>query len=127
MMSSKKGQFVILTSMILLVTGIIIYSQETVNTYKNPEHDFYILESLEKEVCALITITNGTNLPVVIPQMETDTGEFCSKRGLNCLLEIKNTTQVPFNGNWSMHNYSYYNYTLALQSNYLNYSNTFTC
>ena len=127
MMASRKGQFLILTSMILLITGIIIYSQETVNTYKNPNHDFYILDPLKKEVCGLVTVTNGTNLPIVTSQMETDTGEFCSKRGLYCNLTIINTTQVPFSGNWSMHNYTHYNYTLEVRSSYLNYSNTFTC
>lgn len=128
MMQSKKGQFILLSAALLLATGIIIYSQETVNTYKNPSSDFHIINSLENEVCKLVTTTNGSNLPNSVESVVEDTAIYCQNRGnINCSLSIINTTQVPFGGNWSMHNYTHYNYSLWYNTSFLEYNNSFTC
>lgn len=127
MIFHKKSQFLILSVMLLLATSIIIYSQETVNTYKNPSYENLIINSLEKEVCDLVKTTNGTNLPVVVNNTQNDTSQYCNNRAHQCNLNIVNTTEVPYNGNWSQHNYTHYNYSLYYNTSVITYNKSFTC
>lgn len=124
---NTKGQLLIVSAMLLFAVSIFIYSQETVNTYKFPSQDFFIVDSLESEVCNVVRKTNGSNLPEVMNNTKEDTSSYCQNRDLSCTLVIVNTTQVPFNGNWSQHNYSLYNYSLELTSDSLSYNASFTC
>ena len=127
MFKSKKSQFLILSVMILIATGIIIYSQETQNTYKSPDQENFIIDSLKKEVCGIVKITNGSNLPLVINNITNDTNKYCIKRKVECELVIINTTQVPYNGNWSKHNYTHYNYSLYYNTTGITYNSSFIC
>ena len=126
-MNQKKGQFLILSAMLLFSASIFIYSQETVNTYKIPSSNFLDIESIQQEVCGLVKTTNGSNLPTAINNSEEDTSSYCNNRDVGCNLTIENTTAVPNNGNWSQHNYTHYNYSLIYKSSELEYNSSFTC
>lgn len=127
MFFSKKAQFFILSGMLLFLLLFFIYSLETDNSYIVKFSKNSILDNIVYETCIIGKNSNGTQIDGRFDSYELNVLNYCISRGLSCNLTIINNTQIPPLGNWSLLNYTHYNYNIDYNSDNFNVSFDFNC
>lgn len=124
---AKKGQFLILSGLFILLLSIFIYSLETDNTYILNLKDSSIVENIQFETCKVLKMSNGTQIisreAILIQNIEN----YCFQRDVVCNLTLINNTIVPPFGNFSLLNYTHYNLSLEISQGSKNYNSQFKC
>ena len=127
MFNQKKGQFLVLSAAFLVLLLVFTYSLETENFYIQNSAEKHIINNIIYETCQIGYLSNGTQLNGSLNNWSLDINSYCNGLGKTCGLLITNNSQIPPSGNWSLLNYSHYNYTLNFQGNSINSINTFSC
>ncbi|MDA3856502.1 MAG: hypothetical protein PF569_09685 [Candidatus Woesearchaeota archaeon] len=127
MIKNKKSQLFLLSSLFLLLLLIFIYSIETENTYIVKSGKFNLLNNIVYETCKVGKFSNGTYIDSRYLEFENDLESYCISYGYLCNLTITNNTIIPPSGNWSLLNYTHYDYHIDYRYEGYNYSSSFIC
>lgn len=127
MKKNKKSQLFIISSLFLILLLIFIYSIETENTYIVKSGKFNLLNNIVYETCNVGKLSNGTFIDSRYNEFEVNVESYCLSYGYLCNLTIVNNTIVPPGGNWSLLNYTHYNYHIDYSYEGYEYSNSFIC
>lgn len=121
----KKSQFFILSFLFLMLLLVFISSLETKNTYiiKGTEND--IVENIVYETCMIARMSNGTYIENRFVEFSNDVSGYCNGKGIYCLLNITNNTQIPTN--LSKINYTLFDYNIQLNTSQYYHKSNFTC
>lgn len=123
----KKGQFLILSGMFIILLSIFIYSLETDNYYKVNLKDSNVVENIQSQTCNVLKLSNGSQLFNRKDQIIQIVEEYCLQRNIYCSLSIVNNTIIPPLGNFTLLNYTHYNLSLELMNSTKNYNSSFIC
>ena len=127
MIRGKKGQFLILSVLLLITAMTIIYSMEVTNSYKPTTSERMVEGSIEWEVCRFMEGVNGSVIDYLGENIEEGVEVYCDVNGVNCGMDIINITEVPYEGNWSLHNHTHYEFVLSYESSIVNNERKFVC
>lgn len=122
---SKKSQFLVLSSMILLGLLLFIYSEETQNTYITSSSKLSLLENIKHEVCEVGKRSNGTFIDSRFTNITINISSYCSDFGFVCNVTIDKESEAPVD--LTFLNYTYYNYSIEYVNNGFNSTRRFTC
>ena len=122
---TKSGQLFIISSFLLLIGLVFIYSLETENSYIANFGESIIIENIIYETCELGYQSNGSYIETHFTNFQNLVNQNCLNKTYKCELTI--TKQLSAPTNLSLLNFTHFNYNLKFTSNTLNYSNTITC
>lgn len=127
MLKNKKSQFLILSTLFLLLLLIFSYSLGTENSYITKKSKFNLLDNIIYETCQIGRNSNGTFIDSRYSNFTLDVKNYCQEFNYNCTLSIINNTAIPPLGNWSLLNYTHYNYSIYYEFDGFKYNNDFSC
>lgn len=127
MRQSKKGQFLIFSTLILLILLIFIYSIETDNSYIKNSAKNHILQNVVHETCMVARGLSGTELNASLYLFSSDVSSYCSEFGVTCNLTVVNNTAIPPSGDWDLLDYTHYDLSLVYNNSNLEFSQTILC
>ena len=122
---SKKGQFLIFSTVFFVLLLLFIYSQETVNSYIIKPNKNNILNNVVYETCQIGKMSNGSYIDSRFGNFTQDVDSYCNSFGYLCNLTI--TKQVGAPTNLSLLNYTFYDYDINYSNDGFYYSSNFTC
>lgn len=125
MMKNKSGQFFIISSFILFLLLVFIYSLETQNTYIVNSAESLLVENIIYETCEIGITSNGSYLDSRFSSFENSIENYCSSINFNCNLTTIKSAGAP--ANLSLLNYTFYNFTIDFQGNVLDIEKDFNC
>ena len=125
--TKKKSQAFIISAMFLFLLMIFIYSQETQNTYIVKSGEYNLVKNIIYETCYIGTTSNGSFIDNRYSTFKNNIYSHCQNIEKICNLTITNNTQIPPLGNYSLLNYTHYNYHLTYLTEHISYSINFTC
>lgn len=123
----KKSQFFILSGMLLFLLLFIIYSLETENSYISKFSDDTILNNIVYETCVIGKNSNGTQIDGRYSSFSLNVSDYCESMNNYCNLSITPNVVIPPEGNWSLLNYTHYDYHIDYGWNGYNTSFDFNC
>ncbi len=124
---NNKSQIIVLACAFLFLIFLYIYSLETMNSYINMPPKTTILQVVADEVCYLAYRSSGEDLDLRLKMVNSSLLEYCNSEGLLCSFDIIPYGEVPPLGNWSLLNYSYYNFSLFVSDSTFNFTREFKC
>ena len=127
MINSKKSQLFILSAVVMILLLIYIYSQETENSYIVKNGQLSLIDNVIHETCQIGYLSNGSYIDQRYSNFTGEVSTYCSSFGYSCSLLITNNTQIPPSGNYSLLNYTHYNYSIDYEYRTLSISKNFTC
>jgi len=113
--------------MFLFLIILFIYSLETDNFYITKFSKNTILDNIIYETCVIGRNSNGTQIDQRLKMFVNNVSNYCGERGSYCELLITNNTPIPPSGNWSLLNYTHYDYHIDYNWKGLNTSLDFVC
>lgn len=122
---SKKGQFLIISSLFLILLLIFIYSLETENFYIGETSKISLLDNAIYETCYIGKNSNGTYIENRYLNFSGELSAYCLNMGYVCNLTIVNNTVIP--SNESLINYTLFDYSIVYEYDGLEYLKDFTC
>lgn len=123
----KKSQFLILSGLFVILLVIFIYSLETDNTYIPILGDSYLLENIEFETCKVLKMSNGTQIENRLDFLSINIPIYCNNRNNQCVFSYQNITTIPPGGNYSLLNYTHFNYSLEINQSSKNINKKIIC
>jgi len=113
--------------MFLFLIVLFIYSIETENFYITKFSKNTILDNIVYETCIVGKNSNGTQINNRFKMFANNVSDYCNESGNYCDLIIINNTAIPPLGNWSLLNYTHYDYHIDYKWRGLNTSLDFVC
>ena len=126
-LKSKKSQFLIISFMFILLLLLFIYSLETDNTYIPSNWENTIVLSFIEQTCYLGKMVNGTYINQTYVELTQFVSSYCDEKIFDCELVIQNNTLIPPQGNFSLLNYTHYDYTVFFSLGNLSKEVEFRC
>ncbi len=126
-MKTKKGQFLVFSIFLFLSFLLFTYSIETENSYISSSGKNYIQKSIFYETCQIGYSSNGSQIESRYSDFASNLGQYCTDLGITCYLSIENNTQVPPLGNYSLLNYSHFDYSLYYLNGGFQVNMSFRC
>jgi len=124
---SKKSQFLVISSLFLFLLIIFTYSFGTENSYIIKKSKFNLLNNVISETCMVGKLSNGTNIEPRFSNLTLSFKNYCWDLGYDCKLEIVNNTQIPPSGDWTLLNYTHFNYFIDYDFDGFKYEGSFNC
>jgi len=124
---NTKSQFLIFSGLFFILLLIFFYSLGTENSYITKKSKFNLLDNIIYETCEIGKNSNGSLIDQRYSNFTLNIENYCLEYNYNCSLSIINNSQIPPNGNWSLLNYTHYNYSIYYYFEGFEYSGDFTC
>lgn len=125
MFYSKKGQFIIISVLLLILVLIFTYYQETDNSYIVKSSKYNLLDNIIYETCLVGRNSNGTYIQVRFDSFTNNVSSYCLDSGYVCNLTIQNNSIIP--SNESLINYTLFDYHIEYNASGYVYSGDFNC
>lgn len=123
--NNRSGQLFIISSFLLILSLVFIYSQETQNSYIVHFTDSIIIEDIIYESCEIGYTSNGTFIESRFSSFENYINLDCQNNFYNCQLTI--TKQIAAPTNLSLLDFTHFDFELSYDSQNVNYSNQYIC
>lgn len=124
-MKNKRGQLFLLSTFMILLAILFIYSLETENTYIVKSAKTGILNNIIYETCEVGKLSNGSYIDSRYTQLTTDISNYCSGLSNTCTLTIIKQGGAPTN--LSQLNYTHFNYNINYENHGFKYLGDFNC
>ena len=126
-MKSKRSQFFIFSALFYILLFLFIYSLETENSYIVNSDKVNLLDNLVYETCQIGINSNASQIAQRFGNYTNDVRSYCIDFGYNCTLDIQLQAGMPPGGNFSLLNYTMYDYNISYRKSGFNYHGGFTC
>lgn len=125
MKKTKKSQILLISSSLILLSLLFIYSVETENYYITNFEKTNIVTNIELETCQISYNSNGSYLDERYLSFSNFVNSYCQTKPFTCNLTIQKQSSAPTN--LSLLNYTHFNKTFQFQSNTISHSQRIIC